>query len=91
MPYLPEEMKAVIDPQIDHLAEGIKAHPKKVGAFNYAINRIAVQAFERSYFGFVCVVGTILLALLEFWWRVVRDYESDKVGENGDINWEGKG
>jgi len=34
---------------------------------------------------FATLVGTVMLSLLELWWRVIRPYERKKKEENGDV------
>lgn len=42
---------------------------------------------ERRYWRFANVFGSTILALLEFWRRVVVPYEQQKARENGDLPW----
>lgn len=88
MPYTNEKINKIIDPHIDGLVVQVLKFPPLVqaGIFNRLICRIAKAILQpKKYWKFALIIGTILLALLEIWRRLIVSYENDAIDRNGDI------
>lgn len=88
MPYTNEKINKIIDPPTDGLiVEIMKFTPlEQAGIFNRIICRIAKAILQpKKYWKFALIVGTIILAVLEIWRRLIVPYEIDKCKENGDV------
>ena len=88
MPYTNEKINKIVDPPTDGLVvEVLKFTPlEQAGIFNRIICRIAKAILQpKKYWKFALIIGTILLALLEIWRRLIVSYEDDAIKRNGDI------
>lgn len=88
MPYTSTEINKIIDPPTDgFIVELLKFDTcQQAGILNRHICRIARAILQpKKYWKFALIIGTILLALLEIWRRMIISYEIDKCKENGDI------
>lgn len=88
MPYTKEKINKIIDPHIDDfIVVLLKFNIFEIaGILNRTICRIAKAILQpKKYWKFALIVGTILLALLEIWRRLIVPYEIKKCDENGDI------
>lgn len=88
MPYTSAEINKIIDPHIDgFIVVLLKFNTLEIaGILNRTICRIANAILQpKKYWKFALIIGTILLALLEIWRRMIVNYEIDKCDENGDI------
>lgn len=88
MPYTSAEINKIIDPHIDDfIVVLLKFNIFEIaGIFNRTICRIAKAILQpKKYWKFALIIGTILLALLEIWRRMIIKHEDDAIDRNGDI------
>ncbi len=79
MPYIDQEAR-------EALAVGAPA--RTAGELNYVITRLILEYLEmkgRSYSTMNEIMGVLSACGLEFYRRVVVDYEREKIKENGDV------
>lgn len=88
MPYTNEKINKIIDPHIDGFIVVLLRFNifEIAGILNRTICRIARAILQpKKYWKFALIIGTILLALLEIWRRMIVPYENKKTEENGDV------
>lgn len=89
MPYIDPELRIRIDEEIDVLTDKIvndeSLLAKRAGVLNYAITRLLVALYEKSYTELNEAVGVLECAKLELYRRRLAPYEDEKCGENGDV------
>jgi hypothetical protein len=79
MPYIQADKR--LDPSV-------LTAPQTPGELNYAVTRLAERfraAWGDSYDTFNTIVGVLESAKLEFYRRIVSDYEDLKCETNGDV------
>lgn len=91
MPYIKQEDRQVIDPQVYDLNCDIA----NVGDLNYAITMLVNEYLDNSivnYQNINAVIGVLECAKLELYRRLAAPYEDTKIQENGDVKfYEGRG
>jgi hypothetical protein len=86
MPYIKELDKQEIEKFANLSTIGCRC--KNAGELNYTITRIIQGYFSQNggrYQQINDVVGALEGAKLEFYRRLVADYENQKIVENGDV------
>lgn len=88
MPYTNEKINKIIDPHIDGFIVELRRFNiyEIAGILNRMICRIAKAILQpKKYWKFALIVGTIILAVLEIWRRLIVSYENDAIDRNGDV------
>lgn len=93
MPYVPQDARERLDPQIERLAAEIVALADEegqgaafAGFLNYACTRLALEVMPtRRYWSIATVVGVMQNVAEEFYRRVGAPYEEQKRAEHGDV------
>lgn len=84
MPYILPSRRNELDGMIDPL--GLRL--RDVGELNYAMTRLALMLLKRLEFNYSSmsnILGTMQAAAHEFYFRVFRPYENNKLVTNGDL------
>jgi hypothetical protein len=85
MPYILKEQRT----KFDGFAENIGNAAENPGDLNYAIT-VIIQTYMKKkgvrYENFNAVVGMLECAKLEFYRKLVAEYEDLKAEQNGDVN-----
>lgn len=82
MPYIKQERR-------DALENGDDLH--SVGELNYSLTQLLLEyanIFGHNYSTYNAIIGALECAKMEFYRRVINDYENDKMLENGDVFYE---
>lgn len=85
MPYLTKERKAFFN---EFLPVGIFYDGSKSGELNYCLTSLCLTYLEgkaESYQTYNDIVGALESCKLEFYRRMVAEYENKKIKENGDV------
>lgn len=80
MPYIEKSLRPA-------LASG-RLEPRTEGELNYVLTRVILKYLEnqgRRYATMNDIIGALGACGLEFYRRVVVDYEQEKIEENGDV------
>lgn len=96
MPYIIEEERQELDDSIDKMAKAIfdnmqgLTNPHNFASFlgriNYCFSRVLMKVMRKvSYANVAMATGVLENIKQEFYERVARKYEDDKINENGDI------
>lgn len=87
MPYIRQESRDRVDPQIDSLIKVLREEDYHVGVLNYSISRLVNSALNDgpSYQRINDLVGVLDCVKAEFYRRRAVPYEEDKIKENGDL------
>ncbi|MFA5599147.1 MAG: hypothetical protein WDA06_00985 [Phenylobacterium sp.] len=89
MPYIKEERKNELDvnKEINSIAKSLKDNNWGTGDFNYVISRIAWLLVKDniSYKTLSKARAAMNDASIEFYRRLMADYEDKKAEENGDV------
>lgn len=87
MPYITQQERIELDPEINALVEKLKKGPqdKLDGRLNYVITRLLVQLYSSSYYNFNRAMGVLASVTQEYYRRKVAPYEDQKIKENGDV------
>lgn len=92
MPYIIPDKRAVLDPTIAQLVDGLRQLESDdeennfEGNVNYAITKLLVLAYQKkNYREINDVVGALECAKLEFYRRQAAPYEDQKAFDNGDV------
>lgn len=88
MPYIIEDDRQQLNPEIDALAEKLKTHGGYNGGhMNYAITRLvhAMWKMRPSYLNGAAIMGLLICVTFEFYRRILAKYEDKKIKENGDL------
>jgi hypothetical protein len=82
-PYILKLERSDLDPIVAEMGKKIDA-PGKLAYILFAWFKRYV---ERGFFRFALYVGVIVLTLFEIWWRLIRNYEDEKIadGLHGDV------
>lgn len=85
MPYIKKENRPVLDAVIEPILVQIDTWTE--GDFNYVISSILWEYFLRhtGYGTINKIIGILECVKLEFYARMARPYEEEKMLENGDI------
>lgn len=83
MPYIKKYRRNALDPVIRELASHVG--PSREGEANYIITRLLLKIFNHNYKEFNAVLGVLEAVKLEFYSRVVRPYEQEKMEKEGDV------
>jgi broad-specificity NMP kinase len=88
MPYIKQEIRRELDPGIKELIIKLRQQQWNAGCINYVCTRILWEYFrwDRSYTTINSIVGVLECVKTEFERRMVRQYEEEKITENGDIS-----
>lgn len=85
MPYIVQDERDFLDPQIDRLLQDLPTNP---GDMNYIITRLMIKFVEwhgGNYQAYNSAVGVLECCKLEFYRRQVADYEDICIKKNGDL------
>ena len=93
MPYIKQELRDVVDPEINALIEKLRPHTyqeeldicKNPGLLNYMITKIVADLGLICYTDMNNVIGALECVKLELYRRVAIPYEDKKIEENGDV------
>ena len=92
MPYVNNDIRNKLDDAINTLANELKNieknDPKAVdGALNYTVTKLLNEIYPQpySYYNLNRAYGVVNCLRDEFYHRVVRPYENQKIFENGDV------
>lgn len=92
MPYIKQEDRAILDPLIVNLGNGIKAVAEKygypgafAGLLNYSCTCLALSLVTRRYWGIAIITGVFKNIADEFYRRYGVPYEDEQVKANGDV------
>jgi hypothetical protein len=91
MPYIKQEDRNKMDPEIKSLARSIRSYDVGMikvdpGKLNYVITKLILEiGFKPSYAEFNAVIGALECCKLEAYRRTVAPYEDTKISENGDV------
>jgi hypothetical protein len=88
MPYIKQERRAAIDPDLQKLIKFLKAIGMKKGDMNYVMTKMCqeyVAHHGKSYDHLSDVTGMLNDVKTEFERKVVAPYEEEKIVENGEI------
>jgi len=80
MPYIKQDDRLELDT--------LMRFPKTAGELNYEITRMIKFYLEergRNYQNMNDIIGALEGAKMEFYARIVRPYEDEKIEENGDV------
>jgi len=81
MPYIPTHRRIQLKNKDDY--------PRDEGDLAYHLTQDYLSWLDTQgewrFKHFARLVGTVVLSLFEFWWRVVRPYEDRKKKLNGDV------
>ncbi len=85
MPYIPKEIREIIDDMIDEITKS--DFLRDAGVLNYMISQMCRAALGENprYKDYNRVIGVLFCAEQEFYRRAVVPYEDKKKKENGDI------
>lgn len=84
MPYISEDLRGLLDNDIDRLASALDSK----GEYNYAITRLIhhyINKHGKKYNNLNDAIGILECAKLEFYRHVIGPYEDIKINEHGDI------
>ena len=97
MPYIKQSLRDQLDPEINRLAGKIRENSEiddslVCGLLNYAISQLIIRLikirFDRVRYWIINMVsGTLSNVQSEFYDKVARSYEDEKIDENGDLDW----
>jgi hypothetical protein len=87
MPYIIQERRKQLDAPIDLLATQLFNMGWTAGDFNYCVFRIMKRLFtaRASYSTANDLLGALVCCGQEFYRRILSNYESLKIKENGDV------
>ena len=90
MPYVKQEVRERLDPEIKRLVRKIISEGKESlpGVLNYCITCIIINIvarFGKSYSLYNSIVGAMECAKIEFYRRWITPYEEEKIDSNGDV------
>lgn len=86
MPYVTQDRKALLDPQIGPLVDALKSLPFKDGDVNYTLTKIVDALYGKGgYTAYNAALGVLDAAAREFYRRRVAPYEDLKIAENGEV------
>lgn len=88
MPYIPDKDKVKFDRDLIDLQHSINAYGISNGELNYLITQLGIMYLNKhgkSYNTISDVVKAMECAKLEFYARVARPYEDEKIEQNGDV------
>lgn len=88
MPYISQDLRNVIDPEIQQLLDKITRLPleKQDGALNYAVTKLLKGIYaDGNYYTYNRSLGVLSAINAEWYRRVVAPYEDIKILENGDV------
>jgi hypothetical protein len=84
VPYILKERRTPIEPHLNEASKNVS----DVGDLTYSfyvlcVNYVRIHGLR---FGTCCgIMGALLCCALEFYRRIVADYEGKKIQENGDV------
>lgn len=89
MPYIKQEDRAKIDPELFELIGAIdQAYPDgaPAGVLNYIVTRLMLNTTRKlSYARINELVGMLSCAQAEYYRRVATSYENQKITDHGDV------
>lgn len=86
MPYIKQEIREFLDPEIDALVARIRGGFLEDGNINYVITRLMLELYGKGgYAMFNRAMGVLDCVAREFYRRRVAVYEDKKIIENGDV------
>lgn len=88
MPYIMQDARDDLAPDLISLIENLDAMDFHPGALNYVITVLCKHAIEARgccYENLNMVIGVLESAKMEFYRRDVSLYENKKIAENGDV------
>lgn len=89
MPYIKQEYRRLIDEDLHTLISTIECEIKKNedidGVLNYVITKILNSFYKDKYHNYCRALGTLEAVKQEFYRRVISEYESKKLKENGEV------
>jgi hypothetical protein len=86
MPYVDKDQRALIWDEDNETVDTTFIH--KIGDLNYAMTEMCKVWAERkghSYTTYNEIVGVLECCKLEFYRRMVSEYEDEKIIQNGDV------
>jgi len=98
VPYIKQELRTLLNPLIDHLAEEIVNQSPFIdvdnayaGMLNYAVTRLCMAVIDRKFgeihYGTVAIVtGVLHNVVAEFYRRVASPYEDKQIEKSGDVD-----
>lgn len=92
MPYISKESRETVDSLINQLIDvvQIEVPNNRKGLLNYIITRLLSGGFEIPdeirYSKINDIVGVLECAKLEFYQRIARNFEDEKMHINGDVS-----
>ncbi len=87
MPYITEERREQLDPEIEMLQDIITSEGDEPGDLNYVLSRLVGRVWMNTprYKTICMVIGTLVCVALEFYRRVASGYEDKAIRKNYDI------
>ncbi len=87
MPYIKQEKREYLDPEIELLQDKLEHLGSEAGDLNYTISRlVAHQFWKKPKYVKICMgIGTLMCVALEFYRRAAGGYEDKAMRKNGDI------
>lgn len=87
MPYIGAGERAFYDDDIARLAATLEERDFPAGDVNYVFCRVLHRWWQHKprYMTICLVIGMLVCAALEFYWKVARRYEDKKCEENGEV------
>ena len=87
MPYITEERRDMLDPEIEMLQGAITSQGDEPGDLNYVLSRLVGRVWMNTprYKTICMVIGTLVCVALEFYRRVASGYEDKAIRKNYDI------
>jgi uncharacterized protein DUF6899 len=86
MPYIDKGRRAAFDSYVDELVDSVGRTGNQPGDLNYIISRLLTETRKRSYSSYNEAVGILECAKIEFYRRVVSEYEDEKIVANADLD-----
>lgn len=91
MPYIIQDKRDVLDPQIEELLNGLRElesddpSNSMAGNLNYIFTKLLIAVSSKKYDDINEAVGVLECCKLELYRRFAAPYENQKAHDNGDV------